>query len=77
MAADDAGDPVKKKKVKSILNSLRALGYVEHRNQFYRLTLPSLAAYFEELRREMDPQSQATQAVRAVLAEGGTSGSRS
>ena len=69
MASDDAGDPVKKKKANSILNSLRAYGYVERRNQFYRLTLPSLAGHFEELRREMDPQNQATQAVRAVLAE--------
>lgn len=69
MAADDAGDPVKKKKVNAILDSLRDYGYVERRNQHYRLTLPSLAGYFKELRREMDPQNQATLAVRAVLAE--------
>ena len=69
MAADDAGDPVKKKKVNSILKSLRAYGYVEHRNQSYRLTLPSLAAHFKELRRGMNPQNQATHAVRAVVAE--------
>ena len=78
MAADDAGDPVKKKKVNAILNSLRAHGYVEHRNQFYRLALPSLVSHFQELRREMDPRNQATAAVGAVLAErrGGTKQSR-
>ena len=69
MAADDAGDRVKKKKANSILNSLCAYGYVERRNQFYRLTLPSLAGYFKELRGEMDPQNQATQAVQAALPE--------
>lgn len=69
MAADDAGDPVKNKKVSSILDSLCAYGYVERRGQFYRLTLPSLAGHFEELRRELDPRNQATQAVRAALAE--------
>ena len=69
MAADDAGDPVKKKKVNAMLNSLRAHGYVEHRNQLYRLALPSLADHFKELRREMDPRNQATAAVGAALAE--------
>lgn len=69
MAADDAGDRVKKKKVNSILNSLCAYGYVERRNQFYRLTLPSLAGHFKELRGEMDPRNQATQAVRAAVPE--------
>ena len=51
MAADDAGDPVKKKKVNAMLNSLRTHGYIERRNQFYRLALPSLAEHFKELRR--------------------------
>ena len=69
MAADDTGDPVKKKKATSILNALRAHGYVEHRNQFYRLTLPSLADHFKELRQEMNPQNQATAAVRTALAK--------
>ena len=69
MAADDAGDSVKKKQVNAMLNSLRAHGYVEYRNQFYRLTLPSLADHFKELRQEMDPQNQATAAVRAALTE--------
>ena len=69
MAAGDAGDPVKKKQAASILNALRAHGYVEHRNQRYRLTLPSLAAHFKDLRQELDPRNQATAAVRAALPE--------
>ena len=68
MAADDAGDPVKKKAT-SILNALRAHGYVEHHNQRYRLTLPSLAAHFKDLRQELDPRNQATAAVRTALPE--------
>ena len=69
MAADESGDRVKKKKVNAILKSLRAYGYVERRNQFYRLTLPSLAGHFKELRREVDPRNRATLAVRAALPE--------
>ena len=69
MATDDASNPVKKKKANAILKALCTHGYVERHTQFYRLTLPSLAGHFGELRGDMDPQSQAMRAIQAALSE--------
>ncbi len=69
MAADESGAPVSWENADSMLKTLHTLGYVEFQAQSCRPALPSLVGHFAALRREMDPRSQAAQAIRKTKAQ--------
>lgn len=68
-ASDDFGRPVDEDTATTVVEELCASGYVERRMGVCRPALPSLAAYFTEVRRAATPRSGAAQAVRAALSE--------
>ena len=69
MAADEHGASVQWEKADAMLKALRTQGYIEFHAQRYRPALPSLASHFAALRNEMDPRSQAVQAIQKAKAE--------
>ena len=66
MAADNFGRPVAEEVAVTVVEELCASGFAEVYMTGCRLSLPSLESHFEEVRRDIDPHSRASQAIEAV-----------
>ena len=72
MASDDFGDPVDRQTAATILKQLCANGYVEERTGTCHPALLSLASHCVDIQRNMVPDNEIVQAVRAALSRRGS-----
>ena len=71
MASDDFGDPVDRRTASTILKQLCANGYIEERTGTCHPALPSLASHCVDIQRNMVPDNEIVQTVRAALSQRG------
>ena len=68
-ASANNGEPVDGRAASRLVDEMCTHGFVEERDGTCRLTLPSLASHFAEIRRGLRPDNDAVQAVRTAVAK--------